>query len=75
MIKEKWGQITAALSGEHLIKKQQQHLTTRQLKNIQTYLLTQDVIWTSIQRCLNVMDVRWTLKRHCVLNGMPVSFL
>ena len=27
-------------------------------------ILTQDVIWTSIQRFLNVMDVRWTSKRR-----------
>ena len=30
-------------------------------------MLTQDVIWTSIQRFLNVIDVKWTSKQHCVL--------
>ena len=29
-------------------------------------LLTQEVIWTLIQRYSNVMDVRWTLKQRCV---------
>ena len=33
-------------------------------------LLTQDVVLTSIQRRLNVVDVRWTLKRRCVLTGL-----
>ena len=35
-------------------------------------VLTQDVILTSIQRFLNVMDVKWTLKQCCVLtrNGL-----
>ena len=32
-------------------------------------LLTQAVVLTSIQRHLNVMDVRWTLKQRCVLTG------
>ena len=31
--------------------------------------MTQDVVLTSIQRHLNVMDVRWTLKQRCVLTG------
>ena len=30
-------------------------------------LLTQDAVLTSIQRHLNVMDVRWTSKQRCVL--------
>ena len=33
------------------------------------FLLAQDVIWTSIQRLLNVMDVIWTSKQRCVLTG------
>ena len=36
-------------------------------------LLTQDVIWTSIRRLLNVMDVRWTSKECCVLTGIPLE--
>ena len=32
-------------------------------------MLTIDVIWTSIQRFLNVMDVRWMSKKRCVLTG------
>ena len=32
-------------------------------------LFTQDVFWMSFQRCLNVMDGRWTLKERCVLNS------
>ena len=35
-------------------------------------LLTQDVIWTLIQRYLNVMDVRWTLKKR-VLTGKKLT--
>ena len=37
---------------------------------IRVSLLAQDVIWMSIQRFLNVMNVRWTLKQRCVLTGM-----
>ena len=33
-------------------------------------LLAQDVVLTSIQRHLNVMDVRWTLKQRSVLTGL-----
>ena len=32
-------------------------------------LLTQDVIWMSFQCLLDVIDVRWTSKQRCVLNG------
>ena len=32
-------------------------------------LITQDVVLTSFQRHLTVMDVRWTLKQRCVLTG------
>ena len=32
-------------------------------------LLTQDVIWSLIQRFLNVMAVRWTTKQGCVPTG------
>ena len=41
------------------------------LKNFNCFfsLLAQDVVLTSIQRHLNVMDVRWTLKQRCVLTG------
>ena len=35
-----------------------------------TLLLTQDVVLTSIQRHLNVMDVRRTLKQRCVLTSL-----
>ena len=35
-------------------------------------LLTQDVVYTSIQRLLNVMDGRWMLNQRCVLTGYPV---
>ena len=38
-------------------------------------LLTQDVVLTSIQRHLNVMDVRWTSKQRCVLTTMPRTLL
>ena len=31
-------------------------------------LLTQDVIWTSIQRFFNVMDVKWTSKQHLYIH-------
>ena len=40
-----------------------------------TSLLTQDVVLTSIQRHLNVMDGRWTLKQRCVLTGSITSLL
>ena len=33
------------------------------------FQLTQDVIWTLVQRFLNVMDVRWTSKQRRVLTG------
>ena len=36
-------------------------------------LLTQDVVLTSIQRHLNVTDVRWTLKQRCVLTGKSIK--
>ena len=32
-------------------------------------LFTQDVIWTSIQLLLKVMDVSWTSKQRCVFTG------
>ena len=35
-------------------------------------LLTQDVIWASIQRLLNVMDVRWTSKQHISVFSISV---
>ena len=35
-------------------------------------LFTQDVIWKSFQRFLNVMDVRWTLKQCCVITGLQI---
>ena len=38
-------------------------------------LLSQDVVLTSSQRHLNVMDVRWTLKQRCVLTGMQLFML
>ena len=37
-------------------------------------VLTQDVVLTSIQRRLNVMDVRKTLKQRCVLTGNVFNF-
>ena len=40
------------------------------LKELKRLLLTQDVVLTSIQRHLNVMDVRWTSKQRCVLTGV-----
>ena len=41
--------------------------TASSIKN--PFLLAQDIIWTSIQRLLNVMDVIWTSKQRCVLTG------
>ena len=37
------------------------------IKYKRTTLSTQDVIWTSIELFLNVMDVRWTSKQCCYL--------
>ena len=37
--------------------------------------LTQDVIWTSIQCLLNVMDVGWTSKQRWVLAGLDLLTL
>ena len=34
------------------------------------FLFTQDVIWTSIKRLLDVMDVGWTSKQRYVLTGL-----
>ena len=38
--------------------------------NLRAKNLTQDVIWTSLQQFLNVMDVQWTLKQLCVLTAV-----
>ena len=32
-----------------------------------------NIIWTSNQRYLNVIDVRWTLKQRCLLGNWPIS--
>ena len=34
---------------------------------ISVSLITQDVIWTSIQHILDVMAVKWTSKQRCML--------
>ena len=36
------------------------------------FLPKQDVIWRSIRRFFNVMDVRWTPKQRRVLTGVVV---
>ena len=38
-----------------------------------TVYLTQNVIWTSIQRFLNVIYIIWTSKRDCVLNWVYLT--
>ena len=43
------------------------------IKNVYTPFNTQDVAWTSIQRLLNVMNVRWTSKHRCVLYSNPTN--
>ena len=35
--------------------------------------ISQDVIWMSIQRFLNVKDLRWTSKQRCVLTGILLN--
>ena len=40
-----------------------------------TSLLTQNVVLTSIQRHLDVMNVRWTLKQRCVLTDWITRML
>ena len=47
------------------------------LRNTSTLLtlLAQDVILTSIQRFLNVMDVRWTLKQRCVAKDLVIKIV
>ena len=47
----------------------------RRNKVVVTILLAQDVIWMSIQRLFNVMDVRGPLKQRRVLNWKPTSLL
>ena len=47
------------------------HKTPSQYESLRLVytLLTQDVVLTSFQRHLIVMDVRWTLKQRRVLTG------
>ena len=53
----------------------------RSVKTFSIYLFytsqsyAQDVVLTSFQRHLNVMDVRWTLKQRCVLTGKLILYL
>ena len=44
------------------------------LSTLSFHTLLKQVIWTLIQRFLNVMDVRWTLKQRCVLTGNFLGF-
>ena len=51
-------------------QQQKQHYQVLDLEFFFLSMLAHDVIWTSIQPLLNVMDVIWTSKQRCVLAGL-----